>query len=86
MPTPFSRKKNLSRSEKRFNSKLIGTRVIVEQAYEDFKNRFRQLNDVIASIKRSVFVFHSQRMYSKRKFFNRSAKIPHSLRREYTPT
>ena len=52
--TPFSRKENLSRSEKRFNSKLNGTRVIVEQAYGDLKNRFRRLNDVCTCLNQTL--------------------------------
>lgn len=41
--TPFKNIGHLSASQKRFNTKLCGTRVIIEQTFGLLKQRFRQL-------------------------------------------
>ncbi|XP_032798550.2 protein ALP1-like [Daphnia magna] len=44
----------LSRSKKLFNYKLSSTRIVVEQAFGDLKNRFRRTQDLHQSIDRAV--------------------------------
>lgn len=53
---PYKKPRNgqLSRSQKRFNKKFTQTRIPVEHAFGDLKNRFRRCQDVKATIEHAV--------------------------------
>lgn len=52
--TPYKNRNTLTISQELFNKKLIETCCIVDQAFQDLKNRFRRLLDIDASVDKCV--------------------------------